>query len=146
MDYPLSRQCPSCSSRDHRRSPRQEQISRCKTSEHCKFVWNWKVSHGGSTREENYNGAHVSLSRENKRFLCSACSFQRAYNPTLIGFPPSDNSLRDWHGFGYSLYSLYSRTQRRLYEFMYALLTVTRTELETILTEGEAWGEGSTIL
>ena len=29
---------------------------------------------------------------------------------------------------------------------MYALLTVTRTELETILTEGEAWGEGSTIL
>jgi hypothetical protein len=51
------------------------------------------------------------------------------------GFPPSDSSLRHWLVFGDSSYQC--NDQRRLNHFVYALLIVTRTTLETIVTEGK---------
>jgi hypothetical protein len=60
----------------------------------------------------------------------SARSFSCAYNLILTGFPFADATLRTWGSFWGHV-----ATRKRLHGFMYALLTVTRTTLETI--EGE---------
>jgi hypothetical protein len=65
------------------------------------------------------------------------CSFfWGTYNLTLTGFPPPDNELRDWLLSGKPSDSQLD-SQRRVYGFVYSLLTVTRTRLQTIETEGK---------
>jgi hypothetical protein len=130
MEQHISRQRRARTPRDHRGSPRQEENTLCQTNQHRKLLRDRQVSHGGSTWDDNYNGAHVPTSRGIPRYF--ALSIWRAYNLTLIGFPPPDNDLRRWLVSGESKDAL-----KRLQGFAYSLLVVTRIALEKIVEQGK---------
>ena len=67
-----------------------------------------------------------------------AHSFTCAYNPILIGFPPADVNLRSWILSGKIDDQVHVR--KMLHGLVYALLTVTRTTLETIESQSKKKG------
>lgn len=72
----------------------------------------------------------------------STHSFLRANDLILTGFPPADATLRSWVlSKDTDDQVTQAAAQKRLYGFVYALLTVTRTTLETIESQREVKGE-----
>jgi hypothetical protein len=122
----FQRSCRGSSSRDHPDVPQKRKENSC---QHCKLLWNWKVSYGRRSREKSHYGPNVPAREWTRkpRFYTSLSFRLCAYDLILIGFPPPDFALR-----GYILSIVRKYGKARLANLLCSIFAVLHGRLEAI--------------